>query len=231
MTEPTPNPKASDLKVRVLSALVMVAVAGVALWQGGWLFSGLMAIVAVTALWEWRALSRKLGRSSLSVWIWTISGMLYIGAAMACLIFLRDHVGLAPVIWLLGAVIATDVGAYFTGRSIGGPKIAPSISPSKTWSGLAGGMVAAGLFCVAMATQFQDAASFIGAQFAIGAVLAVIAQTGDFLESGMKRKAGVKDSSALIPGHGGVLDRIDGMLPVVIVGTLGLLLIFKSIKF
>src|SRR5690606_3792972 len=142
---------------------------------------------------------------------------------------------LLALIVTLATVICTDVGAYFTGRAVGGPKIATSISPSKTWAGLIGGMIAAGLWMalavgVVGATVGALAPSpdvavkplhlVIGA--AIGAGLAVAAQAGDFLESWLKRKAGVKDSSRLIPGHGGVLDRIDGLLPVaLIVGFIG----------
>jgi phosphatidate cytidylyltransferase len=125
------------------------------------------------------------------------------------------------VLGLIGIVVATDVGAYFAGRTLGGPKIAPSISPSKTWSGLIGGMLAASLFAVALAMRVSPVFSMEELVLAIlfGAFLAVVAQAGDFFESWMKRKAGVKDSGAMIPGHGGVLDRIDGLIPVVIVGT------------
>ncbi|HEX4848687.1 MAG TPA: phosphatidate cytidylyltransferase, partial [Novosphingobium sp.] len=145
---------------------------------------------------------------------------------------------------LLG-VIGTDVGAYFTGRTLGGPKIAPAISPSKTWSGLIGGMLGAALgiylaMRIAFTAPFIDAMnaamsgepdavtlvpggegpSLVGVLVA-GAVLAVVAQAGDFFESWMKRRAGVKDSGRLIPGHGGLFDRTDGFLAVLFV--LGLL--------
>ncbi len=120
---------------------------------------------------------------------------------------------------VIAVVIATDTGAYFSGRAIGGPKIAPRISPSKTWAGLAGGMVAAGL--VSASTFVWNTGELVMRPmlfiaFAIGAALAVLAQVGDFFESWLKRKAGVKDSSKLIPGHGGVFDRVDGLLPVAI---------------
>ncbi len=114
---------------------------------------------------------------------------------------------------LLLAVIATDIGAYFAGRSIGGPKIAPSISPSKTWAGLAGGMAGAALVLM-LGRGNGMAAEAIGG----GAMLAIVAQAGDFFESWMKRRAGVKDSGKLIPGHGGLFDRVDGLLAVVFVG-------------
>ena len=116
-------------------------------------------------------------------------------------------------------VIATDTGAYFSGRTIGGPKIAPKISPSKTWAGLIGGATLAG--AVSAGSFIYNTGEFVLRPmlliaFAIGVVLAVLAQSGDFFESWLKRKAGVKDSSRLVPGHGGVFDRVDGLLPVAI---------------
>ena len=147
------------------------------------------------------------------------AAIIYIGAAAAMLIELPIPV----VLGVIAVVVATDTGAYFSGRTIGGPKIAPRISPSKTWAGLGGGMVAAGLVSLGFfySNVGDRAFSMMGAgAFAVGAGLAVLAQAGDFLESWLKRKAGMKDSSNLIPGHGGVFDRADGMLPVAIVAGL-----------
>jgi phosphatidate cytidylyltransferase len=132
--------------------------------------------------------------------------------------------GYAPLVVLVGfilPVIAVDVGAYFAGRAIGGPKIAPRISPAKTWAGLIGGALLAGLVGVAVElTDFGPAAApgtsalAIGAALVGGVLIAVLAQAGDFFESWMKRRAGVKDSGALIPGHGGLFDRLDGFISV-----------------
>jgi phosphatidate cytidylyltransferase len=113
-----------------------------------------------------------------------------------------------------------DSGAYFAGRAIGGPKIAPSISPSKTWAGLGGGIVGAALV-MGVAHWCAPANSGGAGVPALWALLlaipvAVLAQAGDFLESWLKRRAGVKDSGAIIPGHGGLLDRVDGLMPVAI---------------
>ena len=125
---------------------------------------------------------------------------------------------LVPII----CVIAVDSLAYFAGRTIGGPKIAPSISPSKTWAGLAGGIIgatAALIALFALGTSIMQGEVWIGNPFSFvipGVVIAVLAQSGDFFESWLKRKAGLKDSSNLIPGHGGIFDRIDGLLPVAI---------------
>lgn len=145
------------------------------------------------------------------------AGLIYISIPLLSIIWLRKSgdVLTADMPWLLLlmpmlAVWATDTGAYFSGRTIGGAKIAPKISPNKTWAGLIGGMIAAALVMGGMALYAQI--DHAPVYFVLGAILAVIAQIGDFFESWLKRRAGVKDSGALIPGHGGVLDRIDGVL-------------------
>jgi phosphatidate cytidylyltransferase len=121
----------------------------------------------------------------------------------------------------IAPVIAVDVGAYFVGRAVGGPRIAPRLSPSKTWAGLGGGALAASLVAVTLVlTRFRPellgapGAGTILAAIATGVLIAVVAQGGDFFESWLKRRAGVKDSSNFIPGHGGAFDRVDGFLAV-----------------
>ncbi|MDQ8754834.1 phosphatidate cytidylyltransferase [Sphingosinicella sp. LHD-64] len=125
------------------------------------------------------------------------------------------------VFWAMIVTWATDIGAYFAGRAIGGPKLAPRISPNKTWAGLFGGIVAAAVagWLVAGLEIFALGAPFLW----LGAPMAVLAQAGDLYESWEKRRAGVKDSGTLLPGHGGVLDRVDGLLPVAVV-TLAVLM-------
>jgi phosphatidate cytidylyltransferase len=222
-----PAAKSSDLKLRALSATVMVAIAALSFVAGGMPFSIFVALVGLWAVWEWWGLATKIAQSWWCRAFWLAIGAAYVGCAVFLLIVMRnDQDTEILVLGLIGVVIATDVGAYFAGRGIGGPKIAPSISPSKTWAGLAGGMTAAGLFTAALAMWLSKVFSIkeIILSVVFGAVLAIVAQIGDFFESWMKRKAGVKDSGAMIPGHGGVLDRIDGLIPVVIVGT-GLFLV------
>ncbi len=206
--------------VRGGSAIVMIAVAGTALWVGGPVIVALVAIVGTIAFYEWIGLTWRIVRGAGGRLTLAIVGVIYIGTACAALIMLRG-VGLVAATLPIVATIATDVGAYFTGRAVGGPKIAPSISPSKTWSGLLGGMMASSAAVAFVMSWSSEAATRPGRSVAhallLGAALAIVAQAGDFAESFMKRRAGVKDSGTLIPGHGGVLDRVDGLLAVMIV--------------
>lgn len=222
----------SDLPVRLASAAVMLAVLIGAMLAGGWWFKLLVAVVGAVTLFEFVRLVLRATASP----VWRAIGIafagLYVGGAAYVLATLDSYFLLAAI----GSVISTDTGAYFVGRAIGGPKIAPSISPSKTWAGLFGGMTFAGLFIAGMAFAFYYIGGFstVGdilaeawfellLAIAVGALLAVAAQAGDFFESWLKRKADMKDSSHLIPGHGGVFDRVDGLLPVaLIVGAIGL---------
>jgi phosphatidate cytidylyltransferase len=146
--------------------------------------------------------------------IWPAAGVAYVGVpclAMAWLRAMPDH-GLATLLWVLALVWATDTGAYIAGRGLGGPKLAPRISPNKTWAGLIGGMVAAAMTGVAASFLLENAEAWIIVP--VSAALAAVEQAGDLFESAVKRHFGVKDSSRLIPGHGGVLDRVDGLLAV-----------------
>jgi phosphatidate cytidylyltransferase len=145
-------------------------------------------------------------------------GLGYIGTAAVSILYLREQPnGFALALWTLAVVWMTDIGGYFAGRRIGGPKLAPIISPNKTWAGLIGGMIGAGVIGALIAWLGGLPAT----AYWLGAPLAVLAQAGDLFESHLKRRAGVKDASSLLPGHGGLLDRFDGLLPVaIIVGAL-----------
>ena len=141
-------------------------------------------------------------------------GLAYAGLPVVALVFVRDQpAGFRLAMWTLAIVWATDIGAYFAGRGFGGPRLAPKLSPKKTWSGLIGGMVAALIVGLAIAIPGRLPL----ACYWLGAPLAVLAQLGDIYESALKRQAGVKDSGSLLPGHGGLLDRLDGLVPVAIV--------------
>jgi phosphatidate cytidylyltransferase len=143
---------------------------------------------------------------------WVAAGAIYVSVPVVALVWLRfDPGGERLILWLMVTVWATDIGAFFAGRLIGGPKLAPRISPKKTWAGLIGAMVSAGLVGVIADVSVPGAPS-AAALAAAGAALAVVAQAGDLGESWVKRRFGAKDSSGLIPGHGGLLDRVDGLL-------------------
>ena len=213
----------------------MLAVAGTALWLGGWVWTLFVAAVALGVLWEWWGLARGFPRRT----AWHLVGLIYVLVAAGTLLRARLDFGSTAALVLVMVVVCIDVGAYFAGRTFGGPKIAPSISPSKTWSGLLGGAFGAAVcLWIALRIALNDGSisavtfalnghekspTLISGDFdwptlmgciAAGAVLAIVAQTGDFFESWMKRRAGVKDSGNLIPGHGGLFDRVDGLLAV-----------------
>lgn len=221
--------RAGDLPTRLVSAVVLLALAGTALAIGGAVLDAFILLVALIGFVELVRLVLAASPNWALRIIGIAAGAAYFGLAAAVM----AGAGTFLLVMVIGIAVFTDTGAYFAGRAIGGPRIAPAISPSKTWAGLAGGMVAAAawVFIWVMAIDSR-ALGWLGPRFeiglnlsvantlggiALGAGLAVVAQAGDFLESWLKRRAGVKDSSRLIPGHGGVFDRIDGLVPVAIV--------------
>ena len=257
---------ASELKLRVLSGMVMIAIALAALWLGGVAFWGLASLFAVLMMIEWAAMAKAvrwqtvlgaalaaaimgvalaftnatqlaayedriiaqtldlagLGAILLAVITFRArlgAGLLYAVIPAIALVFLREQPGqgLMLALWTLVIVWATDIGAYFAGRAIGGPKLAPALSPNKTWAGLVGGMAAALLAGAGIAS----AGNLPLFCWIAGAPLAIAAQMGDLFESWLKRRSGVKDSGKLLPGHGGVLDRLDGVVPVAVLVAAG----------
>ncbi|MGN6692308.1 MAG: phosphatidate cytidylyltransferase [Sphingopyxis sp.] len=203
----------SDLWTRVGSAIVLFAIAGTALWFGGIAFGLLLLVGGALVVVEWLALVRAMGLGSGAKMALNLLGPVAILGAMAGLWFIRDHLGMTAALWVFAMVWATDIGAYFAGRAFGGARLAPTISPSKTWSGLIGGMVAA----LIVGSTLADRGGIIGVPLWIGLLMGLVAQLGDLGESWMKRRAGVKDSGKLIPGHGGLFDRVDGLLPVALI--------------
>jgi len=143
---------------------------------------------------------------------WGLVGGTLIGAAGIALLYLRglDTLGFETALWVLLVVIGADIGGYFAGRIFGGPKLWPRVSPNKTWSGALGGIVLASLLGAAVSAGIEG--SNLALVVAISALVAVIAQAGDLAESAVKRHFGVKDSGVLMPGHGGALDRFDGLI-------------------
>jgi phosphatidate cytidylyltransferase len=204
--------KWAGLKTRALSALLLGLLFLGIVWQGGWLFHLLIIFAATIIVKEWNALTEQDGSG------WRLAGMCYAAVPCASVIWLREYSfagkadgGACALLYLLLVVWATDIGAYFAGRQFGGPKLAPTISPKKTWAGLAGGMTAA-MLVGGIAHSVTPFPGSLWLCIIMGGVLAVISQAGDLFESWVKRRAGAKDSGTLIPGHGGLLDRIDGLL-------------------
>lgn len=209
----------SDLWTRIGSAIILLAIAGTALWFGGLAFGLLLLVGGALVLVEWFQLVKRMTIGGGAKTVLNVLGPLLVLGAIAGLWFIRDQLGMTAALWVFGMVWATDIGAYFAGRAFGGTRLAPKISPSKTWSGLIGGMIAA---LIASAT-IGDRAGIIGVPLWIGLFMGLLAQLGDLAQSWMKRRAGVKDSGKLIPGHGGLFDRVDGVIPVaLLLGALAL---------
>ncbi len=190
---------------RGLTALLMVVVS-IVIVTGPGTGVGFATIFALTAI---AIMSAPLLQSSR----WNAAGLAYAGATMLALALLRgsDIEGLKTVIFLFVVVWSTDIMAYFVGRFIGGPKLAPAISPGKTWSGALGGTGSAVLLGMVVALAMETTLS-AAALFALIVVLSAASQMGDLFESWLKRRFQVKDSGHLIPGHGGVMDRVDGLV-------------------
>lgn len=198
----------TDLGVRTATAALLVAIALLAVVQGGTIFAVFVALVATVMFYEWSRLVRGWGLG------WQVAGFVYALLPALALLWLRerDAQGLELLVWVLIITWATDIGAYFAGRSFGKRKLAPAISPNKTVEGLIGGIAAAALF----GGLWVFLTGLGGALYLAAPLFAVLAQAGDLFESWMKRRAGVKDSGTWLPGHGGLLDRLDGMVPVAI---------------
>ena len=233
-----------DLRTRLLSAVVMIAVGAVEIWLGGWTFLALVMALTAAMIWELAAMTGGRGRVSLALAVlaalaffldegwpslpsWWFFPVVVVAVAVtprkhplaAALIaaailvaghglfILRDVAGTPAILWLIGVVIASDVLGYFVGRIVGGPKFWPAISPKKTWSGTVAGWV--GGFAVGAA--FVAAGQGSALLLLLSPLVALAGQMGDIAESWIKRRCGVKDSSNLIPGHGGVMDRFDAL--------------------
>ncbi|MEO8141330.1 MAG: phosphatidate cytidylyltransferase [Sphingomicrobium sp.] len=202
----------SETMVRSLAAIVMAGIALAAAFLGGYLFAILVALAAGAMFVEWRRLTEGWGTG------WLVAGFAYALVPAIALLWLRDRApqGLELVFWVFIVTWTTDIGAYFAGRAIGGLKLAPTISPNKTWAGLIGGMVSASLAGWAWTQYVMLPTTLIW----LAPAFAAAAQGGDLFESWLKRRAGAKDSGSMLPGHGGLLDRLDGLVVVAVLTAL-----------
>lgn len=198
---------------RIVSAVVLGPLLLAAIWYGFPWIDLVAALAAPLMVSECASLTR--GRPALRA-----SAIVYVLAALVALLWLRHQpaLGRETVLWIVLCTWATDIGAYAVGRSAGGAKLAPRISPGKTWSGLVGGMAWAAVASAAFGYAWGLGQTIPLA--IVGALLAIVGQVGDLLESALKRRAGVKDSGTLIPGHGGLLDRVDGLIAILVVVAL-----------
>ena len=205
-------PARRNLTLRVISSLVLAPLALIAAYVGGFVFIVFWVIAASIVLWEWARLVMRAKLRTFAVIDWLAAGVAYAAVLLfAPLILRRDPAfGFVAIAFLFAVVWATDIAAYFAGRALGGPKLWPAVSPNKTWSGVLGGTlggIAAGL--VAVKLMGVSVAPML---VLVAFLLSVAAQAGDLLESAIKRHFGAKDAGSIIPGHGGLMDRLDGFL-------------------
>ena len=202
----------SDLLLRTLTGLVLIAVALMAAVAGGYVFAVFAAAAATAMYYEWTRIVRGWGPG------WEVAGFFYALVPALALLWIRDRSEhtLLLLLWVFIVTWSTDIGAYFAGRAFGKRKLAPSISPNKTVAGLVGGAIAAAI----LGGTWAWFAGLKAPLLVLAPLFACAAQAGDLFESWMKRRAGVKDSGSWLPGHGGVLDRLDGLVPVAVLTAL-----------
>ena len=210
----------SELRLRVASAAVGLPLLFLVLWAGGLVFAAVAVVAALIALREMLDLLRRArtvrgGGPVVLDGVRVLAGVACVALPFAALIALRlDDAGLQWTALAFLVTFATDTGAYAVGRAVGRRKLAPSISPGKTWEGAVGGLVGAAAAAAALVVLLDGIESRLLPAVALGLGIGVVAQAGDLLESKVKRLADAKDSGRLIPGHGGLLDRLDSLLPV-----------------
>lgn len=208
----------SSLALRLLSSLVLIPVVIGMIGLGGWAYAILAALCIGIALAEWVNITKHIPGSTLFQTALILLGIVYLGGSFLEMVVLRRQMDGAywTIIFML-VIWASDSTAYLFGKTIGGPKMSPTISPNKTWSGYAGALIGPALVLMAavhVIPFFPEALptpSLLVTALA-GILVGIAGQSGDLMISAMKRKAGLKDTGALIPGHGGILDRIDALL-------------------
>lgn len=209
------DPK-DNTKQRIVTSLVLFPIAIYAIFFSQNLFNLLFVAIAILMSWEWSNITKTADDKDKKKW--QLIGFFYILIPVFSVIQIRS-IDVNILFWMFAIIWTTDIFAFFSGKTFGGPKLAPSISPNKTWSGLAGGIISSVAIGVLCSTLFKGSAIFF--MFA-SMTLSILEQLSDLIESKLKRNFGVKDSGNIIPGHGGVLDRLDG---IVLVAPVILLLI------
>jgi phosphatidate cytidylyltransferase len=197
------DPK-DNTKQRVVSSIILIPLAVYAIFFSKSVFIFIAIALAILMTIEWLDIVKTAKDQKK----WRIIGFFYILIPIYAVIKIRLY-DADVLLWMFAVIWATDIFAFFAGRSFGGPKLAPSISPNKTWSGLAGGVIASMLIGFMSSFMFQGGVLFF---VFISLFIALLEQASDLFESKIKRIFGVKDSGNIIPGHGGVLDRLDGMM-------------------
>ena len=222
-TSPATLAGRSNLALRVVSSLVLAPLALIAAYFGGWPFALFWTVACLIVLCEWFMLvtgSRASVPGDASRLLWIAAGVVYAGAILVATLTLRGDAvhGFAAILFVFAVVWMTDIAAYFAGRAFGGPKLMSSVSPKKTWSGAIGGTAAA-IIAGVLVAHFAGIGGLV-AIAAVALVLSIVSQAGDLLESAIKRQFNAKDSGSLLPGHGGLMDRLDGYATAVVAAAL-----------
>jgi phosphatidate cytidylyltransferase len=212
----------SNLALRIASSAVMAPATIFVAWLGGWPFVLFWTLAACVVLWEWTMLARGAAPPPTQTRFagWMLAGLIYAGILLLGPVALRrdPEFGFTAILFLFAVVWITDIAAYFTGRALGGPKLWPAVSPKKTWSGAIGGVL--GAVVAGLAVVKLMGLGIAPMLVIVAAGLSIVSQGGDLLESSIKRHFGAKDASQLIPGHGGLMDRLDGFLTAVLAAVM-----------
>lgn len=198
-----------SLLLRLATAAVGIPILALAIWLGGIPLLLVTAAAVAVAIWELRALLRRF-----NLILWLLASLLVAVSLASGLALRESDDGLAWLFYAILITFASDTAAYAVGSLIGRHQLAPSISPSKTWEGAIGGIIGAAAVSAVFAVFIELEPLLLAGAIPLGAALSLLGQLGDLGESWLKRKAGVKDSGNLLPGHGGVLDRLDSLLPI-----------------
>ncbi|KKB96075.1 Phosphatidate cytidylyltransferase [Candidatus Arcanobacter lacustris] len=202
-----------NFMVRSLTALIAAPIVIYDVYLGSFFFKGMILVMAVLMAFEWSEVTKNKDATDKQNMMWKIIGLFYILLPCLSLIWIREqHKGMSIIFWLLANVWATDIAAYLVGSTVGGWKIWPSISPNKTWSGFVAGVLAS--TGVGYATAKLTGSQRPDILILMSIVLSIYGQIGDMVESWIKRHFNVKDSGKMVPGHGGILDRVDSLVPV-----------------